>query len=132
MRKIDSTDVPDEIQIALYYDCDEGLHVLPRADVEFFTDRVYDPFPERKNGRYGATVVLGTSKDWTADPTLERRAIQKAKHLIGLPRQKVALEKRKQGNTYDKGRTTERGRTQDRSGMERPTGATVPAETSHH
>lgn len=92
MRGIDSGATGD-IKVALYVDCDEGVHLLPKEDLESFEDRVHDPFPERKNGRFGATVILYTDNP-IGDPTLTRRALQKAKHLIGLERQRRKLAAR--------------------------------------
>lgn len=72
--------------VAFYLDCDDELHRLPLEDVHKFEDRVFDPHPGRKNGRYGATVVLEDDDD-----DVEDRARAHAKHLIGLHKQKVKL-----------------------------------------
>jgi nucleoside-diphosphate-sugar epimerase len=63
---------------------------------------------------------------------LERRAIQKAKHLIGLKRQEVALQKRQQGQQHDQGRTKPSGDQTDRPSVERSQRDAVAAEAGDH
>ena len=83
----------EEHDVAFYLDRDEGVHILPREDVDAFEEKVCNAFPERKDGRFGCLVKVksdGTESYFD----LEDRAVRRAKMLIGLEKQRIKLQAR--------------------------------------
>ena len=86
----------DVFDVAFYFDRDEGLWQLPDEDVHKFDEKAFNVFPERKDGRFSCVVkVYASEKDHYKD--VEDRAIDRAKMLIGLEKQRIKIKMKEIG-----------------------------------
>lgn len=86
----------DVFDVAFYFDRDEGLSKLPEEDAHKFEEKVFNVFPERKDGRLSCVVkVYASEEDHYTE--VEDRAIERAKMLVGLEKQRIKMVNKERG-----------------------------------